>query len=176
MHVAKKSVAALLFVMLVIVLLALPQHAATPEATPQAQGAQGQQPAPGIDMSLPSESIPAYHKQPPTGTLPAILDPQLFANMIAQNAYTVAARVKKILYQEPCYCHCDQSQGHGSLQDCFAGKHGSVCNVCMGEDFYTYEQTRKGKTPAQIRAGIIQGDWKSVDLSKYQVPLPVTEK
>jgi len=30
--------------------------------------------------------------------------------------------------------------------------------------FYAYEQTRLKKTPAQIRAGIEQGDWKAIDL------------
>jgi hypothetical protein len=34
----------------------------------------------------------------------------------------------------------------------------------MKEVFYTYEQTKRKKTPAQIRAGIIKGDWKSIDL------------
>jgi Protein of unknown function with PCYCGC motif len=161
--------AGFLFVALIVVLLALPQHAATPAA----RSAQGP-PAPGMDMSLPTgqEPIPAYHKQLPSSPLPATLDPQLFVSTIVQNAYTLAAGIRKLLYQQPCYCHCDQSQGHGSLLDCFAGKHGSNCNVCMAEDFYTYEQSRKGKTAAQIRAGIIAGEWKSVDLVKYQQPLP----
>jgi hypothetical protein len=34
----------------------------------------------------------------------------------------------------------------------------------MKEVFYAYQQTKLKKTPAQIRAGIINGDWKSVDL------------
>jgi hypothetical protein len=42
----------------------------------------------------------------------------------------------------------------------------------MGEAFYSYEQSHKGKTAAQIRAGIIKGEWKSVDATKYQLPLP----
>jgi hypothetical protein len=91
---------------------------------------------------------------------------------MVQNAYTVAARIKKTLYQQPCYCHCDRSQGHGSLLDCFSSKHGSGCNICISEDLYAYEQSQKGKTAAQVRAGIIQGEWRSVDLAKYQKPLP----
>jgi hypothetical protein len=43
-----------------------------------------------------------------------------------------------------------------------------LCNVCKWEGIYTYIQTKKRKTPAQIRAGIIKGEWKKVDLSKYQ--------
>jgi len=162
----QKVLAGFLFVGLIVVLLALPQHAASPAA----QGP----PTPGMDMSLPSaqEPIPAHHTHLPDSPLPPTLDPQLFTAVIVQNAYTLAASVKKLLYQQPCYCHCDQSEGHGSLLDCFAGKHGSNCNVCMAEDFYTYEQSRKGKTAAQIRAGIISGEWKSVDLAKYQQPLP----
>ena len=34
----------------------------------------------------------------------------------------------------------------------------------MKELFYAYEQTKLKKTPAQIRAGIIKGEWKSIDL------------
>lgn len=120
----------------------------------------------------PAFDIPAYHAQPPQGPLPATMSPQEFPDPVVQNAYTVAARVKKALYQQPCYCHCDRSQGHESLLDCFASKHGSGCGTCILEAFYTYEQTRKGKTPSQIREGIERGEWKTVDLNKYQKPLP----
>jgi hypothetical protein len=100
------------------------------------------------------------------------VNPEFFSDPLVQNAYAVAARIKKTLYQQPCYCHCDRSQGHGSLLDCFASKHGAGCNICMSESFYASEQLRKGKTAAQIRAGIVQGEWQSVDLAKYQKPLP----
>jgi len=128
-------------------------------------------------MSMPqsgtTEPVPAYHDQAPSGALPSTMNPEFFTEPGVQNAYTVAARIKKTLYQQPCYCHCDRSQGHGSLLDCFASKHGAGCNICISEDFYAYEQLRKGKTAAQIRAGIIQGEWQSVDLTKYRKPLPV---
>jgi hypothetical protein len=118
------------------------------------------------------DATPAFHAQPPTGPLPSTMSPDTFSEPIVQNAYTVAARVKKVLYQEPCYCHCDRSQGHTSLLDCFVSKHGSGCQICVREDLYSYEQSRKGKTPAQIRDGIISGEWESVDVTKYQTPLP----
>jgi Protein of unknown function with PCYCGC motif len=117
------------------------------------------------------EATPAFHAQPPTGALPATMSPDTFSDPVVQNAYTAAARVKKVLYQEPCYCHCDRSQGHASLLDCFVSKHGSGCQICVREDLYSYEQSRKGKTPAQIRDGIIRGEWESVDIGKYQTPL-----
>jgi len=116
--------------------------------------------------------VPAYHAQAPKGELPATMNPVLFTDPVVQNAYAVAAKVKSALYQQPCYCHCDRSQGHKSLLDCFASKHGSGCGTCIYEDFYTYEQSAKGKTAAQIRAGIIKGEWKSVDAAKYKQPLP----
>lgn len=123
-------------------------------------------------QSAPDEQVPAFHVQAPQGELPATVNPELFTDPVVQNAYTVAARIKKTLYREPCYCHCDRSQGHGSLLDCFASKHGAGCNICIAEDFYAYEQSRNGRTAAQIRAGIIRGEWESVDLTKYQKPLP----
>lgn len=116
------------------------------------------------------DSVPAFHAEPPRGPLPATLDPQLFPNAVVQNAYAVAARVKKLLYQQPCYCHCDRSQGHGSLLDCFTGKHAAECSVCIREGLYVYEQSRSSKSAAQIRAGIEKGEWRSVDISKYQTP------
>jgi hypothetical protein len=39
----------------------------------------------------------------------------------------------------------------------------------MKETVYAYEQTKKGKTPAQIRAGIEKGDWIDVDLEKATI-------
>jgi Protein of unknown function with PCYCGC motif len=112
--------------------------------------------------------VPAFHNEAPAGALPATMSPDNFSDPVVQNAYALAAHVKKVLYQQPCYCHCDRSQGHESLLDCFVSKHGAGCETCVREDLYAYEQTHKGKTPAQIRAGIIQGEWQSVDISKYQ--------
>ena len=118
-----------------------------------------------------NEPVPAYHAQAPQGELPETMNPELFSNITVKNAYMLAARIKPTLYQEPCYCHCDRSKGHASLLDCFAGSHGSECGTCLYEDFYTYEQSRKGKTAAQIREGIIRGEWRSVNAAKYQKPL-----
>jgi hypothetical protein len=123
-------------------------------------------------QSTADETVPAYHARAPQGVLPATVDPGLFTDPVVQNAYAVAAKIKKALYQQPCYCHCDRSHGHKSLLDCFASKHGSACGTCIYEDFYTFEQSGKGKSAAQIRAGIIKGEWKSVDAAKYQTPPP----
>ena len=117
-------------------------------------------------------AVPAFHAQSPKGELPETMAPSLFSQPIVQNAYAVAAKIKKTLYQQPCYCHCDRSQGHTSLLDCFASKHGSGCGTCVYEDLYSYEQVSKGKTAAQIRQGIIKGEWKTVDARKYEQPLP----
>ncbi len=142
-------------------LVLIPQRAASKSP----QGANSPQ-------SAAAELVPAYHAQAPQGALPATLDPELFPDPLAQNAYAVAAKIKMTLYQQPCYCHCDRSQGHGSLLDCFASKHGSQCGTCIYEDLYAFEQSRKRKSAAQIRAGIIKGEWKSVDAAEYQKPLP----
>ena len=135
-------------------LLVLPQFAAS-------HGGQS------TDQSANSEPIPAFHAQAPGGALPPTMDPAIYSDKVVSNAYTVAGRVKKVLYQEPCYCHCDKGHGHSSLLDCFTSKHGSMCNVCMAEAIYSYEQTQKKKTPAEIRQAIIAGEWQHIDGSKY---------
>ena len=114
------------------------------------------------------EAVPAHHSQAPTEALPDTLDPARFENPVVKNAYALGGKVKRVLYQQPCYCHCDRSQGHGSLLDCFTSTHGATCNICIGEALYSFEQTRKGKTPAQIRDGIEKGEWQKIDGNKYQ--------
>jgi Protein of unknown function with PCYCGC motif len=142
---------------LVLCLMALPQRAA-PKAA-----------------QIGGDPVPAFHSEVPKGPLPATLNPSLFTDVIVQNAYGLAARVRRVLYQQPCYCHCDRSQGHESLLDCFAGKHAAECGVCIREGLYAYEQSRKGKTAAQIRDGIEKGEWQPLDLTKYQAPLPAAK-
>jgi Protein of unknown function with PCYCGC motif len=114
------------------------------------------------------EPVPAYHAQPPTEALPQTMDPTQFDNPVVKNAYALAAKVRKVLYQQPCYCHCDRAHGHTSLLNCFTTTHGAMCNVCLAEALYSYEETRKGKTATQIRQGIERGDWQHVDTAKYQ--------
>jgi Protein of unknown function with PCYCGC motif len=138
-------------------LLVIPEYAAS----------RSRQEAPVAGQGAASEPVPAFHAQPPTDALPPTMEPSIFTDKAIFNAYVVAGRVKKVLYQEPCYCHCDRSQGHGSLLDCFVSRHGSGCDICMKEAFYSYEQTRKKKTPTQIREGIVRGDWQKVDTAKY---------
>ena len=122
-------------------------------------------------QSTADEPVPAYHAQAPQGALPATMNPEFFPDPVVQNSYAIAAKIKKTLYQQPCYCHCDRSQGHGSLLDCFAGKHAAECGVCIREALYSYEQTKKGKTAAQVREGIEKGEWQQVDVSRYQTPI-----
>ena len=161
MHLVQKCSALFILFAGALALLVLPQQsissASNLSSTAEPQSATG-------------ADVPAFHNEAPAGALPATMSPDNFSDPVVQNAYALAAHVKKVLYQQPCYCHCDRSQGHESLLDCFVSKHGAGCGICVREDLYSYEQTRKGKTPAQIRAGIIQGEWQSVDVSKYQTP------
>jgi hypothetical protein len=98
--------------------------------------------------------------------LPDTLDPKQFSDVRTQKIYAMAAKVKPVLYQQPCYCRCDREVGHTSLLDCFGDNHGSICDVCKKEAVYSYQQTKLGKSPAEIRAGIMAGKWKQVDLAK----------
>src|SRR5277367_4950577 len=109
-HMKHKVIAGILLLSTAIVLLALPQHAAT-RSPSNSQGQNAPAPAPAMDMSLPTEPTPAFHTQLPRTPLPATLDPTLFTTTVVQNAYIVAARIKNLLYQQPCYCNCDRSEG-----------------------------------------------------------------
>jgi hypothetical protein len=114
--------------------------------------------------------IPAYNAgPPPKGTkLPAIMSKADLWGADAQypyqtHAYDLAAKIPVVLHQQPCYCYCDRI-GHNSLHSCFENTHGARCSTCLKELYYSYQQSKKGKTAAQIRAGIIRGEYKSIDL------------
>jgi hypothetical protein len=119
--------------------------------------------------------IPPYHETAPKSkaALGATLPPSAFSNdPVSERAYAVAAKIKLLLYQMPCYCHCDQELGHSSLLSCYQDRHAAVCGTCKMELYYAYLESRKGKTAKQIRDGIIRGDWETVDLSKWSAPYP----
>jgi Protein of unknown function with PCYCGC motif len=116
--------------------------------------------------------VPAYHAEPPKGPLPETLDPAQFTDAETQNIYKLAAKIKPILYQEPCYCRCDKEVGHKSLLDCFSDYHGAHCVLCKKEAAFTYTESQQGKTAEQIRKEIMDGKWKEVDLTKYEAPIP----
>src|ERR1700720_893670 len=138
--------------------LVFPEFAASPAK---------QMPGMAAGAASPEAPAAAFPAAAPRDALPPTMEASIFTDIQTFNAYVVAGRTKKVLYQQPCYCHCDRSQGHGSLLDCFVSRHGSGCDICQKEVFYSYEQTRKGKTPAQIRDGIIHGEWQKVDTTKY---------
>jgi len=118
------------------------------------------------------QGSPHFNSAPPAKgtTLPPILSKDQLTGSNAQfayqtHAYELAAKIPKILYQQPCYCYCDRSMGHNSLHSCLAGMHGAECGTCLKELYYTYTMHKQGKTAREIRAGIIKGDWKAIDLT-----------
>jgi hypothetical protein len=136
--------------------VALTAAVSTPWASSQQQGEEAR--------------VPAFHAGPPpkgTGVPPILGKDQLWANNdqypYQSHAYEIAAKVPNVIYQQPCYCYCDR-MGHKSLHSCFETTHGAQCSTCMKEVFYSYQMTRQHKTAAQIRKGIIAGEWKQIDL------------
>jgi hypothetical protein len=114
--------------------------------------------------------IPAYNAGPPPkgAKLAPIITKADLWGADAQypyqtHAYELASKIPTVLHQQPCYCYCDR-MGHNSLHSCFENTHGARCATCLKELYYSYQQHQKGKTAAQIRAGIIKGDWKLIDL------------
>jgi len=115
------------------------------------------------------DHVPTYNDHPPHpgDALPILPKDQLWGEAFQYpyqvQAYVMAAKIPNVLYQLPCYCYCERI-GHNSLHTCFESTHGAHCGICMKEAVYAYEQTKLNRTPAQIRAGIIKGEWKSIDL------------
>ena len=127
------------------------------------------------DQAADSGGQHAYHDHLPPGPLPTTRNPAEFENnRAAFVTYTLAARIRKILYQEPCFCPCHEKEGHQSLLDCFAGNHGLSCYLCKQEVIYCYEQHRSGKSAHDIRKGLMKREWSKVDVNKYVQGLPAS--
>jgi len=123
-------------------------------------------------IAVGQSGVPAHNPGPPKKgeKLPPILpDEQLwganFQYPYQKRSYQIARKISSVLHQQPCYCYCDRI-GHRSLRSCFESTHAAQCPACMKEAFYAYRETQKGKTAAQIRDGIIRGEWKSIDLDQ----------
>ena len=134
-----------------------------PAVIPEMVATGGQMQMPMDDSA--DQGIPSYHAYALKPPFPETLGPKQLPDALNRNVYALAAKVKPVLFQQPCYCYCDRHVGHKSLLDCFASLHGTQCDICQKEAVFAYQQTQKGRTPAQIRAAIIRGDWKSVDLN-----------
>ena len=117
------------------------------------------------------QGVPHFNAAPAKGQkLPPILTRDQLWGDNAQypyqlHAYELAAKIPAVIYQQPCYCYCDRGMGHTSLHSCFSGTHGAQCDTCLKELYYTYQMHKQGKTARQIRASIIKGDWKQIDLA-----------
>lgn len=123
--------------------------------------------------SNPGDDVPAYHLSAPLkiGSLPPILSgDQLIGGNFRYpwqvHVYQQMAKVASVAYQLPCNCRCDRALGHTSLRSCFEGLHGTECSTCAKEGIFAYQQTRLGKTPAQIREAIARHEYESIDLEK----------
>jgi hypothetical protein len=115
--------------------------------------------------------VPAYNKKPPTKAdkLPPILPKETlwgpnFQAPFQIRAYQLAPKLQSELHQMPCYCYCDR-MGHKSLRSCYESTHAANCDACLKELFYIAQEKKKGKTTAQIRKGIIAGQWREINLS-----------
>ena len=128
----------------------------------------------GLTMFAQSDAnqVPAYHKTAPpkAAKLPPIMPAgerigPAFQHDYQEHAYELAAKIPKVIYQLPCYCYCDRTVGHKSLHSCYESAHAAHCSACLKELYFAYMETKKGKTPAQIRAAIVKGDWEKIDLT-----------
>lgn len=124
-------------------------------------------------FSNPSDEVPAYHPSAPlqVSALPPILagaklTGENFQNPWQVHVYQQAAKVGNVLYQLPCNCRCDRALGHTSLRSCFETLHGAECSTCAKEGVFAYQQTKLGKSPAEIRAAIARHAYESIDLEK----------
>jgi len=123
--------------------------------------------------SNPGDDVAAYHPAAPlkvSALLPILSGSKLtgenFRFPWQVHVYQQAIKVGNVLYQLPCNCRCDRSLGHTSLRSCFEGLHGTECSTCAKEAFFAYQQTKLGKTPAQIRAAVAGHVYEEIDLEK----------
>lgn len=124
----------------------------------------------GAAQTAPKQAVPpvpAYHPSEKSAKpFPALLPASQFERYpIIARAYQIAHEIPGVLAQQPCYCFCDRHFNHTSLLDCYASTHTAGCMTCLKETYFVYQMTKQGKKPADIRAAIIRGDWRNVNLN-----------
>lgn len=98
-----------------------------------------------------SAGIASAESAPPaTENQSLTLDPKLFAGPVRQ-AYQVAHDHPALLAQMHCYCGCDRTNNHKNLLDCFRDRHGSSCEICVGEAIEASQLAKQGAAVEQIR-------------------------
>ena len=78
-----------------------------------------------------------------------LMSDALFIGRVAE-AYRIAAEIPKVIDSLFCYCYCKKNHQHKTLLTCYTSKHGSKCDICLGEVFYAYELYNQGKTLDEI--------------------------
>jgi uncharacterized protein with PCYCGC motif len=78
------------------------------------------------------------------------LDPMLFTGPVRE-AYKAAQEDPALFSKLYCYCGCERNEGHKSLLDCFRDKHGSNCEICVGEALEARRLAEEGTPVDQIR-------------------------
>ena len=123
--------------------------------------------------SNPADDVPAYHPSAPlkVSELPPIISGarlagENFRYPWQKHVYQQVAMIGNVVYQLPCNCRCDRALGHTSLRSCFETLHGTECSTCAQEGFFAYQQTKLGKSPAEIRAMIAKHAYESIDLER----------
>ena len=96
--------------------------------------------------------VKVFPVAPATGflieTRPIMTD-AVFTGRVAE-AYRIAAEIPKVIDSLFCYCYCKKNHQHKTLLTCYTNKHGSKCDICLGEVFYAYELYNQGKTLDEI--------------------------
>jgi Protein of unknown function with PCYCGC motif len=95
-------------------------------SNPPPPGPAPAEPLPAPPPKAESAPVPPFLQNINPGLpLPQVLSADAFRDTpgIAQ-VYRAAGRIRVVLAQQPCYCHCDR-MGHGNLLDCFATDHGA---------------------------------------------------
>ena len=72
----------------------------------------------------PTPRVPAHFTSVEAAQpLLTVLDPKQFSDPVVSKAYSYAQQHPEIFAQQPCYCMCDNSEGHTSLLNCYSTTH-----------------------------------------------------
>ena len=74
-----------------------------------------------------ASGVPRFHRSAEAAKpFPVLQDPRRYQIPVVSQAYRIAREIPDVLAQQPCYCNCGDTFGHGSLLDCFASDHGAT--------------------------------------------------
>jgi len=124
-------------------------------------------------QSAADEPVPAYHAQAPQGALPATMNPEFFPDPVVQNAYRDRPRrSRRRCTSSPAIAIATAARDTAACSIASPANTARDATSASMRISTATSNPGKARPPRRFGPASSKADWQSVDITKYQQPLP----